>query len=251
MKEQEVSSGPVPVLRPPQSGPVVRRQGTDARPATPGRRIPLVVKLAYTAFLGVLVPFYWATYGPTNFLFFCDMALFLTLAALWLENPLLASMPAVGIVLPQMLWVVDFLGGFGGWHPLGMTEYMFKSSIPLFARGLSLFHGWLPFLLLGLVHRLGYDRRAFWGWTVLSCVLVLTSYFFLPAPPAPADNPNLPVNVNYVFGLSEEAPQTWMAPRAYLMLLLIGLPLVIYLPTHLLFCKLFRPADPSRTRSRA
>ena len=30
--------------------------------------IPLWLKLAFTAFMFVLVPVYWANYGPTNFL---------------------------------------------------------------------------------------------------------------------------------------------------------------------------------------
>ncbi|HET8644043.1 MAG TPA: hypothetical protein VFO85_01065, partial [Vicinamibacteria bacterium] len=64
-------------------------------PPTSGQRIPLAVKLIYTAFMAVLVPYYWMAYGPTNFLFFCDIALFFALAALWLESPLLASMPLV------------------------------------------------------------------------------------------------------------------------------------------------------------
>ena len=55
-------------------------------------RIPLWVKLLYTAFLCVLVPYYWSAYGPTNFLYYCDVALFMTLAALWTESALLASM---------------------------------------------------------------------------------------------------------------------------------------------------------------
>src|SRR5262245_61534598 len=85
-------------------------------------RIPLWLKLALTAFVAVLVPFYLAEYGPTNFLFCCDVALFMTLAGVWLESPLLISMPAVGILLPQMLWCIDFLGGLFG-HPItGMTN---------------------------------------------------------------------------------------------------------------------------------
>ena len=39
-------------------------------------RVPLGLKLAYTAFMAVLVPVYWRYYGPTNFLYFCDVALF-------------------------------------------------------------------------------------------------------------------------------------------------------------------------------
>lgn len=61
-------------------------------------RIPLWLKVAYTAFMAVLIPVYWANYGPTNFLYFCDIALLLTLVGMWKESPLLVSMPAVGIV---------------------------------------------------------------------------------------------------------------------------------------------------------
>lgn len=59
-----------------------------------------MVKVIYTAFVGVLVPFYWHAYGLTNFLYFCDPALLLTLVALWLESPLLANIAAVEILLP-------------------------------------------------------------------------------------------------------------------------------------------------------
>ncbi len=115
------------------------------------QRLPLPFKLAYTAFMAVLVPVYWYYYGPTNFLYFCDVALFLTLAGIWLESPLLVSMCAVGIVAPQILWCIDFLSNMFGMPLLGMTDYMFKHENSLFLRGLSLFHGWIPFLLLYLV----------------------------------------------------------------------------------------------------
>lgn len=202
------------------------------------RSIPLWLKLTYTLFMCVLVPFYWNAYGPTNFLYFCDVALFLTLAALWLENPLLAGMPAVGIILPQTVWVVDFLTGIFGFHPIGLTEYMFRESIPLFARSLSLFHGWLPFFLLWLVYRLGYDPRSMVRWTLLAWGLLLVCYFFMPAPPAPADNPNLPVNINYVYGLSDTSPQQWLGPNSYFVMALVLMPLLLFFPTHLVFQKL-------------
>src|SRR5260221_9133439 len=106
-------------------------------------RVPLWLKLAYTAFMAVLIPVYWYYYGPTNFLYFCDVALLLTLAGIWLESPLLISMCAVGILAPQALWVVDFLLNFVNVHLTGMTDYMFKHENSLLLRGLSLFHGWL------------------------------------------------------------------------------------------------------------
>ena len=213
-------------------------------------RIPLWVKLLYTLFVLVLVPNYLIAYGPTNFLYFCDVALLLTVAAVWLESALLVSAAAVGIVLPQCLWMLDFLGSAVGVPITGMTGYMFNGDIPLFARFLSFFHFWLPLFLLWLVGRLGYDRRALGLWTPLALALMLISYFFLPPPPAPADNPGLPVNVNYVFGLSDERPQQWMPPVAYLLCLLVTLPLAIFWPTHLLFKRIFRPPQrPARGRS--
>jgi len=196
-------------------------------------RIPLAAKLLYTAFVAVLVPYYWLTYGPTNFLYFCDVALLMTVAAMWREDALLASMPCVGILLPQSFWMVDFLAGVFGVSLTGMTDYMFSSTIPLFGRALSFFHFWLPLLLLWLVYRLGYDRRALIGWTLVAWLLMLVCYFFMPGPPAPADNPNLPVNINYVYGLSEEKPQEWLPPSAYFALMMVGLPLAVFLPTHL------------------
>jgi hypothetical protein len=195
------------------------------------RCVPGIVKWSFTAFMAVLIPFYWSSYGPTNFLYFCDVALFLTLAAVWTEKPVYASMAAVGIVLPQVLWQVDFLGSLVGAPVSGMTSYMFDSGIPLFARFLSFFHFWLPILLVYLVYRLGYDRRAFKLWTLLAWGLMLVCYFFLPAPGDPLTHPNEPCNVNYVFGMGTDA-QTWMPPLAWLGLMMLALPVVFYLPAH-------------------
>jgi hypothetical protein len=114
--------------------------------------------------------------------------------------------------MPTGRWQVDFLAGLAGVRLTGMSAYMFDAGIPLFARGLSLFHFWLPIFLL----------------------LMGVCYFLMPAPPAPSDNPNLPVNINYVYGLSDKAAQTWMPPLAYFVLMLVVLPLCIFWPTHLL-----------------
>jgi len=201
--------------------------------------IPLWLKIAYTAFVAVLVPVYWANYGPSNFLYFCDLALLVTLAAIWLESPLLASMPAVGILAPQVLWVVDFVGNLLG-HPLvGMTDYMFNPALPLHLRALSLFHGWLPFLLVYLVWQLGYDRRAFRSWTMLAVGVLLVCYLFMP-PPRP-DAGTAVVNINYVFGMSDSHPQTWMPGWAWFLCLLVGIPALMFTPTHWALARWMRP----------
>jgi hypothetical protein len=89
-------------------------------------------------------------------------------------------MCAVGILLPQCLWLADFASNLFGIHLLGLTGYMFDARLPLFIRGLSLFHGWLPLLLVWLLSRLGYDKRALSVWTGLATGLVLVCYFFTP-----------------------------------------------------------------------
>lgn len=210
-----------------------------ALPPRAVRRVPLWLKGGYTAFCLVLVPFYWHAYGPTNFLYFCDVAVFFALGAVWLEWPILASMPAVGILLPQSLWMADLLAEIAGLRVTGVTDYMFDAKIPVFLRGLSLFHFWLPILLVWLVWRLGYDRRAVAAWTLLAWGLVLVCYVFLPPPPAPSENPLLPVNVNYVYGFGDSGPQTWMPQEAYVALMMAVLPLGIFLPTHVILGRLF------------
>jgi hypothetical protein len=212
--------------------------------------IPLAAKVLYSGFVAVMVPYYLICYGPTNFLYYCDVAVLMAVVALWREDPLWASMPAVGILLPQAFWIVDFLGQLAGLPMTGMTAYMFSPTIPLFTRAISLFHFWLPLLLLWIIWRIGYDRRAFRAWTVLAWALMLVCYFLMPAPPAPLGSPNLPVNINYVYGMSGDGPQTWMQPLAYLGLLLVGLPTCVFLPTHLILRAIFRGrANPSSTAS--
>lgn len=206
------------------------------------RRIPLWLTIAYSAFVALLVPVYLRDYGPTNFLYFCDIALLLTVYAMWRERPLPASIALVGILVAQTLWITDFITRMLG-IPVtgadGMTAYMFNADTSFFLRFLSFFHFWLPLLLLYIVKRLGYDRRAF-KWTTLGGWLVLSvCYFLMPPPPAPADEPNLPVNINMVHGFSDSAPQTAMPPLANFAMM-IGLWFVIgCLPPHLILSRWF------------
>src|SRR5205823_77681 len=203
-------------------------------PHSPGR-VPLWLKLAYFAFMAVLVPVYLYYYGPTNFLYFCDMASILTLIGIWIESPLLVSMCAVGILAPQAVWVVDFLANLVGLPLTGMTDYMFNPNTSLFLRALSLFHGWLPFLLIWLVWKLGYDGRALAAWTVLAWVLLVICFFFMP-PPQP--DPGLtPVNINYVWGMSDNVAQTWVVPWAWFAGLILGLPALLFTPVHFVLAR--------------
>jgi len=212
------------------------------------RPVPLPVTIAFTLFVGVLVAKYLPAYGPLNFLYICDIALLMTLIALWRTSPLVASMGAVGILLPQSLWMIDYLVRLTtGGHVLDITEYMFDPQIELFVRFLSFFHFWLPILLLWLVCRWGYDRRAYRWQCGLTCVVLLVSYLFTESPTGPA------ANVNKVFGpdagtlpLSERGPVLRaLLTHRYLwvgVLMLIHCILILG-PTHWVLKRLIRPVD--------
>ena len=187
--------------------------------------------MAYTLFVCVLVPVYWVEYGPKNFLWGSDIALFVTLLALWTENSLLASMMAVAVLLPELAWSIDLvfrlLFGPEVAPTLG-TQYMFNPETPLLVRGLSLFHFVLPVLLVWLVYRLGYQRQAFLYQTLVAWIVLLITYV-VTDPSA---------NINWVYGFGRE-PQTWMPGHLFLVLLMVIITLGFYLPTHLLLSKLF------------
>ncbi len=200
-------------------------------------RIPLWVKLAFTAFMAVMVPTYLTRYGLLNFLWFCDIAMLLTLVVLWREDRLVLSIVSTGILLPQALWLVDFAVEATGHTMLGLTSYMFRSEDPLFPRFLSLFHGWLPLLLVYLLGRVGYDPR---GWPIWSCIAAGAcglSYWLIPGPCVEP----LPVkNVNMVYGPSETVAQTFLPPLVYLVLWIAFLICFVYYPSHRLLKAYYR-----------
>lgn len=205
----------------PEHGPARARERS--------RRLPLLIKLIYTLFLCVLVPAYWREYGVAHFLWLSDIALFLGLLALWLESRLLASIMAVGVLLLEIGWNLDYFGRLlTGAHLTTLTRYMFDPSIPLFVRALSLFHVPMPFFMLWLVRRLGYDRRALLWQTLLTlAVIPLSSALTSKAE-----------NVNWVRGLGAGQKQL-LPPWLWLLMLMVLYPAAVFVPTHLLLRRLF------------
>ena len=135
--------------------------------------------------------------------------------------------------------LVDFGSQLLGFHLLGLTGYMFDAKLPLFTRGLSLFHGWLPLLLVWLLHRVGYDKRALSAWSGLAAGLLFVCYFFTPPAGAHLADPNQPINLNYIYGFNEQQPQTWVNQNFYVIGWLGVLWLVAFFPTHLALRKIF------------
>lgn len=189
-----------------------------------GTLIPLWIKLAYTLFVCVTVAVYAVKYPLSNFLWFSDITLLGTVAALWLESSLLASMMALAVLLPDVLWNASFFVQLAGGRGIpGLTDYMFDSANPRYVRAFSLFHVFMPVLLVWTVMRLGYSPQALFAQTLL-CWIVLTLTYRLTDPQ---------LNVNWVFGLGSR-PQKRFPPLVYLGLLMVGFPVLVYLSTHLL-----------------
>ena len=194
-----------------------------------GEQLPTWGKLLYTLFLGVLVPVYWIHWGPKNFLWFSDIALLTTAVSLWLESPLLASMMALAVALPELVWNADFFRRLlTGRHLFGLSDYMFDPGRPRYLRALSLFHVVLPVVLIWILSRLGYDGRAWVLQTLVALIVLPVTYRVTD----PADN------INWVYGPGS-TPQKRMPPLAYLATMMALFPLAIYLPTHLLLRRLF------------
>ncbi|HEV8291782.1 MAG TPA: hypothetical protein VGP94_07645, partial [Tepidisphaeraceae bacterium] len=129
----------------------------------------------------------------------------------------------------ELAWNVDFF-----WRLIfsremgGLSGYMFDPKRPLYLRGLSLFHVVLPVLLVWMVHRLGYDRRALLAQVLLAWVILPISYLLTK----PGEN------INWVYGLGSQ-PQQRLPPLVYLGMLMVLFPVAIYLPTHWVLVRFF------------
>ena len=201
---------------------------------TESDRIPRALKAAHTAFVGILIPTYARQYGPGNFLWFSDVALLTSVPALWLESSLLASTQAVGVLVPESLWLVDFGAGIlFKKYPIGLASYMIDRRIPRFVRALSLFHLWLTPVLVLIVSRAGYDRRAFKHQVLITWVILLASWRLTK----PEDN------VNWVYSRPRQI-QSRGARAGFVLFLMAVLPLVFHLPAHVLLKRLFPSPTP-------
>jgi hypothetical protein len=192
--------------------------------------IPIWIKLVYTIVVVVIVAVYAFKYPPSNFLWFSDIALLTTVPALWLESSLLASAMTLVVLLPEVLWNVGFFGQLLTGKPIGgLADYMFDPRKPRYLRALSLFHVFLPVLLLWMVARLGYNEDALPAAILLAWIVFPLTYWL--ADPKGE-------NVNWVRGLGPE-PQQQLPPFAYLGVLMIAVPLLVYVPTHFMLLALF------------
>jgi hypothetical protein len=188
-------------------------------------------RVLFTTLVAVVVPVYIVKYGTSNFLWFSDIGLLGICAALWLEQPLLGSMMAVAVLLPETLWLVSLITGAitRGRGLSTLATYMFDARIPLYLRLLSCaFHLALPPGALWMVYRYGYDERALVAQTLLAWLVLPASLWLTPREK----------NVNWVRGFGHP-PRSPLPPRWHFAFVMLLYPLAIYLPTHWLLERLF------------
>lgn len=193
---------------------------------------PYWLKLSALIYLAIFVAVVLNWQGPANFLWFSDIALFVIVFTLWLEKSLPVSMMAVSVLLFELVWILDFLFRlflqqhlFG----LGATQYMFLPELPLVNKLLSFsLHVILPVLLIYMLCKLGYDKRAWKAQTILAWIVLPVCYLFT--------DPTL--NINWVFGFGGQQTQAVTGP-AYLISGMLILPFFVYYPTHRLLVWFF------------
>ena len=74
---------------------------------------------------------------------------------------------------------------------------------------------------------------------------MLVCYFFTPPAGAHLADPNIPININYVYGFNNQQPQHLVNQNLYVVLWLGVLWLAAFLPTHLLLRKIFSVSPPA------
>lgn len=195
--------------------------------------IPAWITIPYTFMVCVIVPVYWKEYGVTNFLWFSDIALLLMVPALWLKSPLLSSMMAVGVLPFETIWMVAFFSAGTVGH---MADYMFDPNLSIFLRGLSLFHFPMPAVIIFMLIRFGYDKRALLAQTLLALIVIPLTY----ALTSPEDN------INWVYGFDKA--QTSLPPLLHLGLLALTMVGLVFVPMHFLLKKLFPLVDANKNR---
>jgi hypothetical protein len=183
--------------------------------------IPFWFKLAYTAFVLYVGVIWWRNYGWKNFLWFSDIAFIGAVPAMWLENAALASVLAVAVLLPEILWNLDYAGRLLLRRRItGLTDYMFEPERPLLLRGLSLFHVPLPLVLLWLLAAYGYDERVGLPGAIVLALVALPWSRWVSTPDK---------NINWTYGLGRV--QTRWPAWQYMTVLIAGFVVFVFVPT--------------------
>jgi hypothetical protein len=146
--------------------------------------------------------------------------------AILLENRFIASMAIVGYLAYEIYWNMDFFLLLFSLRKSGVTDYMFYSAKPIWIRSLSLFHFALPPLMIWLIYRLGYDKRAW----LFQIPVIIIQFFLTWLLTNPTKNINLVFSYQRILLLK-------MNPYLYLTFLSATAVLITFL-THLVIFKI-------------
>ncbi len=119
-------------------------------------------------------------YGPFNVLWSCNAAFLVGVVGYAIRNRLMFDCAMVLLFIPCVAWSIDLAGGelFGFWL-FGGTHYMLDHSISPVLRFLSLYHVFVPLVVLvyACQHRLRYDVLAYAVglWIVVLCLSIVQS----------------------------------------------------------------------------
>jgi hypothetical protein len=181
-----------------------------------------LMQVAVTLFTLILIPIYYQNYGLLHFLWISDVALFMTVLALWFKSRLMISMLLIYALPLELGWNLDFFWQvFSGETLFGLAEYMFDSERERLLRGLSLFHVFMPLIWFWLLHKWGYDRRGFKYAVILIWILLPVTYL-LTEPEK---------NINWVF-LYRKAGWDWMPYGLWPLVAMLVLTIFIFWPLH-------------------
>lgn len=188
-----------------------------------------ILRFFLTVFLVVLIPTYYNVYGPQNFLWMSDIALFLIVIGLWTRSSLYMSMAAVLTLFLEVFWTIDYFYNLStGVNLFDIAGYMFDEQYSIFIRGLSLFHLLLPILSLGYMKVWGYHNKALFYSILVLWVNLIICYNFTPA----SENINW-VHHPEVYSYTSVGSYTWLAMQLFLY------PLLVMLPMSVVFRKVF------------
>jgi hypothetical protein len=186
------------------------------------------------AWVAVYLPAYTLAYGLANFLFLCNLTVFLVAIGIWTCSRLLLSSQAVAVLVVGAVWTVDVASRLlGGSHIIGGTEYMWEPRWPLFTRLLSLYHVVLPMLLLVVLRRIGYDRRGYVLQSAIAVVAVSLGRVFGPE-----------ANINHAF-VDPILKTTWGGAVTHVAVIVGALVLVVYPLTHWLLLRVCPSRQPA------
>jgi hypothetical protein len=217
-----------------------------------------VLRALYSAWFCVWFALYARYFGWQFVLWFCCLANVYLLVGLWRRTALWFSLAAVSVLPIQLAYSAELASRWlFGVRLHGATDYLFDPTIPEYIRGLSLFHVFVPVLIVYALIRHGYDQRAFWLQSAIALAMLCVCYFGFD-PLTQTNDASMPTlrgvgfdrdfNLNWVHGL-HDAPAPAGRELEVFLTVLIGYPLCVHWPVHWLLCKvgLARPAVGAAT----